>query len=234
MKSFDNLLTIILDPKNRLYVLVGVIFFILFVANLLMEPSADSVPNASSPNASSPLANIEKAPEFTQEQKDSIYSAAVYERFEDIEKAVNSDKGMSSFPSREAIDIRILTLREYTSRAYSSDFDNFQDLKPKAKKLQTKVRKLKATEYPKMRRDFGKVFDEMMWEYDIDVFVKGSNNSIIEVVGSLFAANKNIKFVHEKMQERLVELKFKRAQYKWSKYDDEYTYYTLSPSTDTE
>lgn len=227
MKPYNSLLDIILDPKNRVFVLVGSLFLVLFIANLFSKPSSEPTPQKSI----NPV--VETVPELSQEEKDSIYTASVYERYAEIEKVINADKGIKKFGSKEEIDFRLLLLREYTTKSSSIDFENYKDLDQKAKKLQAKVKNLKNQEFPLMRRDFGKIFDEMMWEYDIDVVIKGNRNTTIEVIGGLFAANKNIKFVHEKMRDRFVELKFKRAQYKWYEGDDEYTYYTLEPSPDT-
>jgi hypothetical protein len=104
---------------------------------------------------------------------------------------------------------------------------NNKDLNEKADKLYEKALKLQKQELPSMRKEFSDEISQKLWEHNVDVKCFGKNNTTIEFIGGLFANNKNIKDSQEKISETLNVLKFKRANYKWIKHDDEYTYYDL-------
>jgi hypothetical protein len=53
------------------------------------------------------------------------------------------------------------------------------------------------------------------------------------MVGYHFAANRNIKDVHNEIRDMLIQLRFVRANYKWTDYS-EYTYFTLESPNDGE
>ena len=89
----------------------------------------------------------------------------------------------------------------------------------KANKLITKLQ-------PAFRKQYVKLLGNALWEHDIEV--QASNNyKTITFIGGTFARNINIKDFHNEAYEMLKLLGFTRAEYKWYKYDDEYTYYTI-------
>jgi hypothetical protein len=88
---------------------------------------------------------------------------------------------------------------------------------------------------PGLRISFKERSRELLWEHDIYVRVYGKNNTIVEFSGAVFAANANIKSVHEQVGDVLQKLRFKQARFKWYKGANEYTYYDLtnSPADET-
>jgi hypothetical protein len=100
--------------------------------------------------------------------------------------------------------------------------------------LKKKLVSLQNAEFPKLRKAYGKIAKEDLWIHNIDVLVKGNRSTTIEFVGGYFANNSNIKETQDALSEILNGLRFKRVNYKWYKYDEEYTYYTLRTVGDNE
>lgn len=103
-----------------------------------------------------------------------------------------------------------------------------------SKKMEAKAKSIQKKEFPKIRKEYGKLMKEEMWEQNIEVKTLGRNYTTLEFIGGIFASNKNKKDVMESLSDMLHKLRFKRVNYKWYKYDDEYTYYTLKSKDDTE
>jgi hypothetical protein len=93
---------------------------------------------------------------------------------------------------------------------------------------------LQKTDLPKIRKSYAEYLAEEFWKENIKVFSKGSGSTTIEFEGSTFANNQNIKAYQDAASELLNLLRFKRSNYKWFKYDDEYTFYTLKTKADSE
>ena len=107
-------------------------------------------------------------------------------------------------------------------------------LKELGEKLETKVKKIQVSEFPKLRKAYGKIVAKKLWVENIDVEVFGNNSKTIQFTGGIFANNKNKQETQETLSEMLNFLRFKKANYKWYEYDDEYTYYDLDSKNDNE
>lgn len=102
-----------------------------------------------------------------------------------------------------------------------------------SKQLQDKVSALQTRVFPIMRKKYGEYVDTLMRENDIDVRTKWAYHDTIEMVGYHFAANRNIKDVHNEIRDMLIQLRFVRANYKRTDYS-EYTYFELESPNDNE
>ena len=100
--------------------------------------------------------------------------------------------------------------------------------------LRRKVVAVQKKEFPKLRKEYGKVAGDLLWESDIEVAVGGAGNRYITFTGGVFAANKNKADFQGELSNVLKQYRFKQANYKWYEYDDEYTYYSMSPPSDDE
>ena len=98
--------------------------------------------------------------------------------------------------------------------------------------LKTKTIALQKSEFPKLRKNYGDVLKQKLWAENIKVKTKGSGYSTLEFEGGIFASNKNKQDTQQTLSEMLNLLRFKRVNYKWYEYDDEYTYYTLKTGQD--
>jgi hypothetical protein len=121
----------------------------------------------------------------------------------------------------------IIMFRSYSVIVSKAKQTNNKEIISKADELYKKALKLQQKELPKMRKEFCDDIGAKLWEENITVICKGSNNTTIELIGGIYANNKNIKSSQENISETLNALKFKRVNYKWIKHDDEYTYFDL-------
>lgn len=108
-----------------------------------------------------------------------------------------------------------------------------EEAKQMAQKLKKTVQNIQAREFPILRKEYLKEAKKIMWEHDIDVS-GSSNNTSINFTGGVFAANKNIKDFQEKTDYILKNFRFKRANYRWYKGADEYSYYEPFKGKDTD
>lgn len=76
------------------------------------------------------------------------------------------------------------------------------------------------------RRQYAKCLGQELWEDDIDVKTTDGGKTIV-FTGAVFAANRNIKDFNERFYPTFHDLGFTKAIYKWYKYDEDYTYYTI-------
>lgn len=111
---------------------------------------------------------------------------------------------------------------------------NDQEINNLGKELKARVKQIQIKEFPLMRKSYGEIFNAIMWEHNINIRVYGTSNNTIELTGALFANNKNVKDTQTEIQEMLKLLRFDRINYKWYKYDDDYTYFNLESSGDNE
>lgn len=94
------------------------------------------------------------------------------------------------------------------------------------------LKRAQRTALPLLRDKYGPALRELLWEDDITARTIGSGFRTIDLVGALFAANRNIKASNDSLYPALMRLRFTRAQYRWFSGADEYTYFELSPPPD--
>ena len=80
---------------------------------------------------------------------------------------------------------------------------------------------------PAYRKYFAKNLAASLWERDIYVTSSGNGNTIINITGGLFAANKNIQDFQNIIQADVNHFGFKQVRYRWYKGADEFTYYNI-------
>lgn len=136
--------------------------------------------------------------------------------------------------SLEKINEEVLLIAVWTSFVTESKNSTDNEIKKLSNDFELKLSQLQIKEFPQMRLAYGNFVSNTMWEHDVDVTVFGSGNKTIEFVGGIFAANKNVKDAHTIIQDKLKELRFTRANYKWIKHEPEYTYYEIESPKDAE
>jgi hypothetical protein len=95
--------------------------------------------------------------------------------------------------------------------------------------LKTKLVALQKSEYPKIRKEYGSIVKNLMWEHNVEVSTSGTT---ITFTAGMFASNAEIKGFHETVHSTLSALRFKQVRYKWFSGDDEYTYYKIDSPSD--
>lgn len=111
---------------------------------------------------------------------------------------------------------------------------NDKEILKLTEELSKKVSTSQLKNFPKLRKAYFKFLKNSLWEHDIYVNLSGNKNTTLQFTGTYYAANKNIKDSQEALSEMLYLLRFKRTEYRWYKESDEYTYYTLDSSKDSE
>lgn len=102
-----------------------------------------------------------------------------------------------------------------------------------ATQLKTKVVELQSKGFPVLRKKYTEFAKNLLWEQDIEVYTT-NNGTILNLTGSTFATNKNIKDTQVAINEIITLLRFKQVQYRWYKGQDEFTYYNIESVKDTE
>lgn len=98
------------------------------------------------------------------------------------------------------------------------------------KKIEQRLSALQQRTLPQLRLAFRKQAGALLWEQDISVSVNGGGNTTIVFVGSIFAANANIKQVQDELQDNLAQLRFKRTRYQWYRGSEGWSYQLDTPS----
>lgn len=95
------------------------------------------------------------------------------------------------------------------------------------------ISKKQAEAFPVLRDLFGPAMRKQLWEADGKARTFGKGFRTIDLISAAFAANRNIKTIHEELYPSLMMLRFTRAQYKWLDANVEYSYYPLKPPSDS-
>lgn len=157
---------------------------------------------------------------------------------EQIDREIKSIREGVSFSNyrgtMEQLRVGLILFEGWQTVITFGNISEDEEVQHKAKKLERLVRSVQLREFPKMRKEYGKILGNTLWENDISVAVYGSRKQYITLTGGIFAANKNIKDFQTQLQESMILYRFKQANYKWYSGDDEYTYFTIESKKDSE
>lgn len=176
----------------------------------------------------------EKAVSKTEKIKVGDRKIDLKTRLENNIKSLNNDDLSKDIKSVDEIVIAVAIFKAYISiirEGQSSENAAEQKL---AKELEQKVSKSQVKNFPKLRLAYCKLIKEKLWVNDIDVNISGAKNTTLQFTAGIFAANKNILETQNALAEMLSNLRFKQTQYRWYKGEDEYTYYNIKSSKDSE
>lgn len=123
-------------------------------------------------------------------------------------------------------DMRSIADKEITDSTYMEVYDS-DEVKSLMEKNSAKARKV-LPELLKIRRaEYVRQLKDKLWEENIDVKTSNGGTTII-FIGGVFAINKNIKNWETELEPALIDMGFKRVEYKWIPSAPEYTYYDLT------
>jgi len=134
----------------------------------------------------------------------------------------------------DAIQMEIVLFSVWANIIKEGENSTLEDNVKLAKELKTKVANRQAKEFPILRKRYGKIIANKMWEHDIEIKTIGTSNTILDLTGATFATNKNIKEFQTTLQEILTMLRFKQTRFRWYKGQDEYTFYDIDVPNDKE
>ena len=118
------------------------------------------------------------------------------------------------------------------SLIHASEKDTIEKIKEMGKTIEKKLIKIQLSEFPILRKEYAKIMNRKLWRDNIEVMSKGNRNSTIQFIGSTFASHSNISDFHLKMGAMVYFFRYKRENYLWTEYDDEYPYYPISSVSD--
>lgn len=144
---------------------------------------------------------------------------------------------LASFePARRDVDEILYEISLFSAWALLIEraprLDLTDDQRRRVEAFRAGVQRLQRTEFPALRDAYGPAARRVLWEDDIEARTFGRRFTVIEFVGGLFAANRNIKRFQEEIRIVMHKLRFEQVRYKWYEGEDEYSYYALSPEPD--
>ena len=130
------------------------------------------------------------------------------------------------------INSAIAIFKIYARTVRDGNASSDKEVSRLTKTLQRKAIASQIKNFPRIRNAYYKIAKNQLWEHDIDLTIGGANNTTLKLTGGYFAANANKKETQESLHEILTPLRFKQTQYRWSKGQDEYTYYKIESTKD--
>lgn len=106
-----------------------------------------------------------------------------------------------------------------------------KELLQELEKMKKEIGKLQASKLPQMRKVFANDLKDKFFRTNIDV---KQNGTTLELTGGKLANNANKEDTYSMLKDLLYDLRFKKLNLKWYKYDDEYYYYEINSKKDSE
>lgn len=208
-------------------IIIGIIILIIIIFSLLNSSDDESVicDNTDKVEYNSPT-----IPETTTNREEKKLQTKLENAIDDIKNGKDYSQYRGSISSL-LIETAIFSF--WGDLIEESKFGS-QIEQQLGKELEIKVKKIQQKEFPLLRKEYAKLARNLLWESDVDVSISGNNYTTLTFTGGIFAANKNIKDSQNELSEMLHILRFKKSIYKWYKYDDSYTYYTLYQGKDSD
>ena len=206
----------------------SIVGFVVFVALAF----GSSPPPTTSPATTPPTTTDTKADKSTSaatKRSDADVLADIEEHLDTVRKL----KG-GSYGDRTTVLLRVALYQSLAKTLNEASERTNGTLAQKAAELKREVSRDQIAEFPKLRRAWASVTGKTLWEHDVEVRAIGPKATTVDFVAGAFAANRNIKEFHTNVHQVLKELRFKRAQYRWFKGADEYTYYKIDSPNDNE
>lgn len=173
---------------------------------------------------------VDVAPVATSDSTTS--SAVTAEKIQQAIKRVEEFKSAGFRGSPTSLVMEVALFADLAKTAKEGLLSNDPQQMKLAGELKRKLGKLQTREFPELRKAFIASIKDKLWEENITVTTEGNTNATVTLVGRIFANNKNIKAANDAMWENYKVFRFKRANYKWIKHDDDYTYFEIKPMAD--
>ncbi|HPI18850.1 MAG TPA: hypothetical protein PKY56_00630 [Candidatus Kapabacteria bacterium] len=137
----------------------------------------------------------------------------------------------TNFKSYSPVEI-LNVLNNWTDtykKIYNSTDNEILEFKTEYYKLLSKALKVN---YPALRKYYTQVLSDKMWEHNWKIKCNGNKNTVITFTATAFSNNKNIKDAYETIVNELDKCRFKKANFIWSDFANEYTSYTINSIDD--
>ncbi|WP_299465478.1 hypothetical protein [uncultured Microscilla sp.] len=134
----------------------------------------------------------------------------------------------------QSIQIEVALFDVWAKMIKEAEAANDPQVKQVGKQLEYQVKLVQLREFPQMRKAYKKIAYQKLWLENIETSISGYKFTTLEFTGGAFASNKNKQSMQTTLTEILKMLRFKKVNYKFTKYDSEYTYYTVDSPKDNE
>jgi len=215
------------EQSRKLYLTITNILVVLFVSNWFYQTitkdtkdKSDEMVLVDSSFYDNTSLETEKSPEFLLNRK-------ITKLENELKKFDTTFDNSQYRGSIKSIYQELNLFNNWSKLIEENEGDTSEVVQKLIKKLKSKVISLQTKEFPLMRKEFCKCLDRELWKDDIEIKCQGSKNTTIRFIGSFFSLNRNISLTQEKYQLPLRYFRFKKSQYLWFKYDEEYTTYDL-------
>lgn len=148
-----------------------------------------------------------------------------------IEEGVNFSTYRNTI---EATQMELVLFAAWAKTINEALLSENTEVKALGEELERKVKNIQIKEFPILRKAYAKAVNQKLWEQNIETQILGNKNKTIQFTGGYFANNGNKAQTQETLQEALKMFRFSRVNYKWYKYDDDYTYYEIDSPDDSE
>lgn len=146
-------------------------------------------------------------------------------------------KGINSKSFRGSIDkltLELILFSMWTKIIDESQSSNDKEIIKLGNQLKNKVKQVQLSEFPKMRKEYGAIMNNLVRESGGKVKVYATKNKTIKFIARDFALSQNIKKAQESLVLQLIQFRFNQVQYSSSDYSDELTNYTFPTPDDGE
>ena len=191
-------------------------------------------------NKADSLNNLVLEIERLKQQKEYEAKAVEQKRNQKVQlereiKSINDGIDFSSYRGTvDALQLELILFANWRDLINNGENSDDSEIIELAKQLKPKVVSVQIKEFPKLRKEYGRIVANKMWENDIEVTANGSNFKYINFSGGIFAANKNKQDFQNEVNEVLKMFRFNQSRYRWYKEADEYTYWTIYEGKDSD
>jgi hypothetical protein len=182
-------------------------------------------------SSSSEINNLDNNNELTTEEKEIKLIKSIRDELTILENGIDYSQYRGSLSS---IKKEIKLFNKWSKIIEDNQTDSSKEVKKILVKFKNKVISNQVKEFPILRKEFSKVIGSIGLNDDIEVISFGPKNTNIKFIGSYYALKSNISLNHSKISSVLGYLRFKKAEYFWFKYDEDYVTYKIISSKDNE
>ncbi|MCB9808515.1 hypothetical protein H6770_04665 [Candidatus Peribacteria bacterium] len=179
----------------------------------------------------------QKDGEEAQKKREQAAQAEAQKVIDKLQKEIdglNNFNGSQYYENVTGLQLEVALFTAWAMIIEEHEKNTNPDVQRLVTSMKQKVRSVQTREFPNMRKAYGDLADEILWEHNIDAKVRGSANGTLELVGGIFANNVNIKEVQTIIYDIVKMLRFDRINYKWYEYDSNYQYYTMKSLLDSD
>jgi hypothetical protein len=156
--------------------------------------------------SSSPPASTGSAPAKSEAKEAPLSDAKLAEM---LRANIASLKEPAEIPkTKELVLLRLASFSAIAKFVSEAEARSDPAVKTLAASLKQALSREQVRQLALLRRAWAASADETMWEHNIDIRVFGAGNRTIELIGGVFANNKNIKQIQETLSDALHSLRF--------------------------